>query len=45
VLVGGKNFVLPTGTTHKFFRTSTRNDAFNVARYVEVMLTIAEAAA
>jgi hypothetical protein len=33
------------GTTQKYTRTSTRDDYFNVVRYAEVYLTIAEAAA
>ncbi len=45
VNVGGNPFTLRTGTTQKFYRTSTRDDAFNVVRYAEVALTIAEAAA
>lgn len=37
--------VVTGGTTQKYTRTTTRDDAFNVVRYAEVALTIAEAAA
>jgi hypothetical protein len=45
VSVAGQQYTLATGTTQKFYRTSTRDDAFNLVRYAEVVLTIAEAAA
>ena len=35
----------PEGTTLKYTRTATRDDPFNVVRYAEVVLTLAEAAA
>ncbi|AMJ66779.1 RagB/SusD family nutrient uptake outer membrane protein [Hymenobacter sp. PAMC 26628] len=35
----------PAGTTLKYTRTATRDDPFNVVRYAEVVLTLAEAAA
>ncbi|MGI4884449.1 MAG: RagB/SusD family nutrient uptake outer membrane protein [Janthinobacterium lividum] len=39
------NVATPAGTTLKYTRTSTRDDPFNVVRYAEIVLTIAEAAA
>ncbi|OGX81620.1 RagB/SusD family nutrient uptake outer membrane protein [Hymenobacter coccineus] len=35
----------PTGTTLKYTRTATRDDPFNIVRYAEVVLTLAETAA
>lgn len=37
--------VVAGGLTQKYTRTTTRDDAFNIIRYAEVVLTIAEAAA
>lgn len=45
VTVAGAPFTLSAGTTQKYYRTSARDDRFNVVRYAEVVLTIAEAAA
>ncbi|MDO7852784.1 RagB/SusD family nutrient uptake outer membrane protein [Hymenobacter convexus] len=45
VTVSGTPFTLLAGTTQKYYRTSTRDDRFNMVRYAEVVLTIAEAAA
>ncbi|WP_165699399.1 RagB/SusD family nutrient uptake outer membrane protein [Hymenobacter jejuensis] len=45
VTVSGAPYTLQPGTTRKYFRTTTRDDAFNVIRYAEVVLTVAEAAA
>ena len=45
VTVGSNSFTLSPGTTQKYYRTSSRDDAFNAVRYAEVVLTIAEAAA
>lgn len=45
VAVAGITYTLRTGTTQKYYRTSTRDDFFNIVRYAEVVLTIAEAAA
>lgn len=45
VTVAGQQYTLRTGTTQKFYRTSTRDDAFNLVRYAEMVLTVAEAAA
>jgi hypothetical protein len=39
------NSTATAGTTLKYTRTATRDDYFNVVRYAEVYLTIAEAAA
>lgn len=39
------NSTATAGTTLKYIRTATRDDYFNVVRYAEVYLTIAEAAA
>ena len=39
------NSTVTAGTTLKYTRTATRDDYFNVVRYAEVYLTIAEAAA
>ena len=35
----------PAGTTLKYTRTATRDDPFNIIRYAEIALTIAEASA
>jgi hypothetical protein len=43
--VGSNSFTLQPGTTQKYYRTASRDDAFNAVRYAEVVLTIAEAAA
>lgn len=45
VTVAGAPFTLSAGTTQKYYRTATRDDRFNMVRYAEVVLTIAEAAA
>ncbi|MFC7667893.1 RagB/SusD family nutrient uptake outer membrane protein [Hymenobacter humi] len=45
VTVAGSPYTLAAGTTQKYYRTSTRDDRFNMVRYAEVVLTIAEAAA
>lgn len=45
ITVAGAPFTLSPGTTQKYYRTSTRDDRFNIVRYAEVALTIAEAAA
>jgi starch-binding outer membrane protein, SusD/RagB family len=45
VTVAGQTYTLRTGTTQKYYRTSTRDDAFNIVRYAEMVLTVAEAAA
>ncbi|OGX88769.1 hypothetical protein BEN47_08475 [Hymenobacter lapidarius] len=45
ITVAGAPFTLSPGTTQKYYRTSTRDDRFNMIRYAEVVLTIAEAAA
>ncbi|MBF9238246.1 RagB/SusD family nutrient uptake outer membrane protein [Hymenobacter sp. BT683] len=45
ITVAGAPFALSAGTTQKYYRTSSRDDRFNVVRYAEVVLTIAEAAA
>ena len=45
VVVAGQTYQLRTGTTQKFYRTSTRDDAFNLVRYAEAVLIVAEAAA
>jgi len=39
------NSTVTAGTTLKYTRTTSRDDYFNVVRYAEVVLTIAEAAA
>lgn len=39
------NSTTTAGTTLKYTRTSSRDDYFNIVRYAEVVLTIAEAAA
>ena len=44
ITVAGTAFTLQPGTTQKYFRP-TRDDRFNMVRYAEVVLTIAEAAA
>jgi hypothetical protein len=43
--VGGNQYTLAVGTTQKYYRTASRDDAFNAVRYAEVALTVAEAAA
>jgi hypothetical protein len=45
VTVAGAPYTISPGTTQKYYRTSTQDDAFNAIRYAEVVLTIAEAAA
>ncbi len=45
ITVGGVPYTLLPGTTQKYYRTATRDDAFNVIRYAEMVLTVAEAAA
>lgn len=45
ITVGGNPYTLSTGTTQKYYRTSSRDDPFNAVRYAEVVLTVAEAAA
>ena len=45
ITVAGAPFTLLAGTTQKYYRTTTRDDRFNIIRYAEVVLTIAEAAA
>ncbi|MCC3152617.1 RagB/SusD family nutrient uptake outer membrane protein [Hymenobacter sp. BT770] len=45
VTVAGTPYTLSAGTTQKYYRTSSRDDRFNMVRYAEVVLTIAEAAA
>ncbi len=45
VAVAGITYTLRTGTTQKYYRTTTRDDFFNIVRYAEMALTIAEAAA
>jgi hypothetical protein len=45
VTVGSNSFTIQPGTTQKYYRTASRDDAFNAVRYAEVVLTIAEAAA
>lgn len=45
ITAAGVQFTLQPGTTQKYYRTSTRDDAFIVIRYAEMALTIAEAAA
>lgn len=45
IIVGGNTYTLAPGTTQKYYRTSSRDDAFNAVRYAEMVLTIAEAAA
>ncbi|MDB5234280.1 MAG: RagB/SusD family nutrient uptake outer membrane protein [Hymenobacter sp.] len=44
ISVSGAAYTLQPGTTQKYYRP-TRDDRFNVVRYAEVVLTIAEAAA
>lgn len=44
VTVAGSSYTLQPGTTQKYYRP-TRDDRFNMVRYAEVVLTIAEAAA
>jgi hypothetical protein len=45
ITVGGNPYTISTGTTQKYYRTSSRDDPFNAVRYAEVVLTVAEAAA
>lgn len=45
VTVAGAPFTLSPGTTQKYYKTALRDDRFNMVRYAEVVLTIAEAAA
>ena len=44
ITVSGAAYTLQSGTTQKYYRP-TKDDRFNMVRYAEVVLTIAEAAA
>ena len=45
VTIAGVPYTLRANTTQKFYRVGTNDDFFNIVRYAEVVLTVAEAAA